>query len=483
MEPVHIALREGADLDGFRRAARDLIARKVSPQDVLWSTGEMPDLFAAPSFAAGPPIALPRGVAEMVEMVVCHRDPGRYALLYRLIWRVLRGERALLEVQTDPLVHRLAMMRKAIGRDLHKMHAFVRFRRLEEPGGGERFVSWFEPDHYIVEAVAGFFVNRFRGLIWSILTPVGSLHWNRQELTVGPPGNRAGAPEDDAFEEGWIHYYESTFNPARINPEMMRKEMPVRYWRNLPETRSIAKMIQEAPARVEEMIRQQAVPAIKRSPDKAVAAMSDQDPKNLEELNTLIAASEPMVCGGTRAVLGEGPIGASIALVGEQPGDQEDLQGHPFVGPAGRLLDEALAEAGLDRRHLYVTNAVKHFKFEQRGKRRMHQSPSVGEVKHYRWWLEKELDFVRPGLVVALGASAALALAGKPVAIIRERGPKLFGDRPGYVTVHPSYLLRLPDEAARQAAYQAFVDDLRRIAELGSGQVSRRRRAAAKAES
>ena len=140
--------------------------------------------------------------------------------------------------------------------------------------------------------------------------------------------------------------------------------------------------------------------------------MADAQPKTLKALNTLIAASKPLAPGATRAVLEEDPTGAAVAFVGEQPGDQEDRQGRPFVGPAGQLLDRAMGEAGLVRHHVYVTNAVKHFKFEQRGKRRIHQRPTAGEVKHYRWWLDQELELVHPRLVVALGATAVLALAG-----------------------------------------------------------------------
>ena len=139
--------------------------------------------------------------------------------------------------------------------------------------------------------------------------------------------------------------------------------------------------------------------------------------------------------------------------------------GRPFVGPAGRLLDRALAEAGIDRRAVYVTNAVKHFKFVQRGKRRLHQRPTAGEVKHYRWWLLKELELLKPRVIVALGATAAMALAGTRLSIARNRGETVFGGVTGYVTVHPSYLLRLKDDA-RQDAYAAFVDDLRCIARL-----------------
>ena len=206
----------------------------------------------------------------------------------------------------------------------------------------------------------------------------------------------------------------------------------------------------------------------KRDPEKAVAAMAEQDPKTLNALNRLIAAAEPLVPGADHAVPGEGPEGAAIAFVGEQPGDQEDREGRPFVGPAGRLLDQAMEEAGIDRKSVYVTNAVKHFKFEQRGKKRIHQKPTMGEVKRYRWWLMKELDFVQPRLVVALGGTAAAALAGKAVSVTKARGRADFDGRPGYITVHPSYLLRIPDEDSKQQAYQDFVRDLKRIHQIAA---------------
>lgn len=191
------------------------------------------------------------------------------------------------------------------------------------------------------------------------------------------------------------------------------------------------------------------------------------DPETLEALNETIRAAKPFVPGGARAVFGEGPIGARFAFVGEQPGDQEDLQGRPFVGPAGQLLDRALADAEIVRGDCYVTNAVKHFKFVQRGKRRIHQKPTAGEVRHYRWWLMKELEFVAPALVVALGSTAAYALAGRPIAVLKERGMTPFG----FVTVHPSMLLRIPDPAARQDAYRSFVGDLKQAKALADEQV------------
>ncbi|MCG5241413.1 UdgX family uracil-DNA binding protein [Azospirillum doebereinerae] len=468
-----VTLREGADLDGFRRAVRRLVARRAAPEDVVWSSGA-PSLFggdAEGESGDAPPVPLPRAVGALVETVVCHREPERHALLYRLIWRALAGERALLDQHADPLVHRLALLDKAVRRDIHKMHAFLRFREVPEPDGGARYVAWFEPDHFIVEAAAPFFVERFESMVWTILTPVGSLRWDRRSLMTGPPATRTERLADDSsapdrFAEGWRRYYESTFNPARVNPAAMRAEMPRKYWANLPETAAIPGLLRSAPTRVQAMIEAEAATPRRRMPDKAVAAMARQAPETLAELNRLIQRSEPLVPGATQAVLGEGPEGAAIAIVGEQPGDQEDAQGRPFVGPAGRLLSAALAEAGIDRGGVYLTNAVKHFKFVQRGGRRIHQSPTTGEVKHYRWWLRTELSFVRPRLVVALGATAALALSGRSVSVLRERGPMAFEGWDGFVTVHPSYLLRVPDGDGKRQAYADFVADLRRVAAL-----------------
>jgi DNA polymerase len=467
MAPLAIKLDPGADLDGFRSAVRRLIAADVPPENVIWS--DAGDLFGDDDKLPDPqPIALPRAIAELIRLDVCHKDSERYALLYQLIWRVRHGERALPEIASDPLVHRLGLMAKTIRRDIHKMHAFLRFRETRDPDGTERYIAWFEPEHFILEAAAPFFVTRFRNLVWSILTPLGALHWDRATLTAGPPAHRKDVPDRDPLEAAWRSYYESIFNPARVNPRAMLGHMPKKYWRNLPETQAVASLVQQAPERMRAMIEKETAMPSKRDPEKAVAAMGDQDPRTLKALNKLIAASEPLVPGADHAVLGEGPEGAEIAFVGEQPGDQEDRAGKPFVGPAGKLLNQAMEEAGIDRRHVYVTNAVKHFKFEQRGKRRIHQKPTMGEVKRYRWWLMKELDLVHPKLVVALGGTAAAALAGKAVSVTKARGKASFENRPGFITVHPSYLLRIPDADAKAEAYKEFVADLKKARALAA---------------
>jgi len=235
----------------------------------------------------------------------------------------------------------------------------------------------------------------------------------------------------------WNAYYASTFNPARLKIGMMVSEMPKKYWRNMPETALVPDLIAAAQRRESGMIANAAPPAHEDAA-KAIAALREE---------AAHCRRCPLWQPATQTVFGEGPVDARLMFVGEQPGDQEDMTGRPFVGPAGQLFDRALAEAGVDRDTAYVTNAVKHFKFVQRGKRRIHDKPNAGEISACRWWIDQERAIVRPALVVALGATAAQSLLGRGV------------------TVHPSYLLRLPDAERREAEYAAFVADLRRIGE------------------
>ncbi len=174
----------------------------------------------------------------------------------------------------------------------------------------------------------------------------------------------------------------------------------------------------------------------------------------------------PLYRNATQTVFGEGPARATLMLVGEQPGDQEDLAGHPFVGPAGKLLDRAMAEAGLDRKKVWLTNAVKHFKNEPRGKKRLHKRPNRYEVEVCRVWLRQEISLVKPQLILALGVTAAVALAGRAVVLSRERGKviELADGQRGMVTAHPSSILRMPDQEARHAAFAALVKDLKAAA-------------------
>jgi DNA polymerase len=418
------------------------------------------------------------------ELVICHAEPERFALLYTLLCRI-RGNPKALEDSADPLVRRLEAMAKEVRRDIHKMHAFVRFREVPEPDGGNdkgaegetRFVAWFEPDNHIVRHVAGFFMRRFAGMRWSILTPELSIHWDGEQLTESPGATKADAPAGDPIEETWKTYYASIFNPARLKVGAMLKEMPKKYWKNMPETALVAPLIAGAREREVAMVAasDRKLTDVEReglAHAEAVEARIEPGGNALAAWNAIL--EEAKACTrchlykpATQTVFGEGPLDAKIMFVGEQPGDQEDLAGRPFVGPAGQLFDRALGEAGVDRSQAYVTNAVKHFKFEARGKRRIHSKPEAPEIEACRWWIEQERVLIKPPVTVALGATAARSLFGRVLTISRVRGEpmELPDGGEAWVTVHPSFLLRLPDPEKKREEYARFVEDLARIGE------------------
>ncbi|WP_237216620.1 UdgX family uracil-DNA binding protein [Falsiroseomonas oryziterrae] len=470
-----------ADLGAWRSAARGLLGAGVPPEQAEWRVaGDAPGLFAGDAAppAATSPFHVPRAFVALAEIAIRHRDPERFALLYRVLWRLTHGEPALMQVATDADIVRLEAMAKAVRRDAHKMHAFLRFRQVETEAG-VRHVAWFEPEHHIEEAEAGFFVRRFAGLRWSIVTPRRTVHWDGQELRFGPGGRRQDVPPDDAVEPLWRAYYAAIFNPARLKPGAMRAEMPRKYWRNMPETAEIPRLIADAPRRAAEMVaRGASLPNPNPQKPRHLPPPSHVEP-DMDLLDTAADPKEALAAlarelagrndlpdfarRATQLVFGEGPPGAPLMFVGEQPGDEEDIQGRPFVGPAGRLLDRALAEAEVPRGETYVTNAVKHFKFEPRGKRRLHQSPDAGDIAYYRPFLLREIGIVGPRLLVALGATALRALAGKALPVMKTRGTLVEGPEglPVFTTVHPSFLLRVPDEEAQRREYARFVDDLR----------------------
>jgi uracil-DNA glycosylase len=253
----------------------------------------------------------------------------------------------------------------------------------------------------------------------------------------------------------------------------MMGHMPKKYWRNLPESELIPQLIAQAQDRTHDMIARPATTAQhKRRATAAPSLAKKRAPAtSLEAVREAAAHCRdcPLWKNATQTVFGEGTEHSKIVFVGEQPGDQEDLVGLPFVGPAGKLLNRALDDAGIDRRTTYVTNAVKHFKFEPRGKRRIHKKPSDLEIGACHQWIERELDLIQPELIVALGATAARSIFGRPTPIEKNRG-RVIKAREGdaghqadiLVTVHPSFLLRVPDED-RASAYERFVGDLKLI--------------------
>ena len=455
------------DFDAWRDTARALAAGDVPPDDVVWQVGDTPaDLFAVAAEESAPPppvgtLSVPRAFIDLARSVVMAAEPERFALLYTVLHR-LRREPKLMEDHADPLIRKLEVIAKNVRRDIHKMRAFLRFREVADDDGASRYVAWFEPDHHIVRANAAFFVNRFASMRWSILTPEVSLHWDGKALSEGPGASKGDAPDGDPTEEVWKTYYASIFNPARVKVGAMLKEMPRKYWKNMPETALVGQLIAGAQARESGMI-ETARATVGDNVQAAWNALRD-------EATTCTRCH--LYKHATQIVFGEGPVDAPLMFVGEQPGDQEDIAGRPFVGPAGQMFDKAMAEAGVDRSRAYVTNAVKHFKFEQRGKRRIHAKPGAGEIDACRWWIEQEQMLIKPKVTVALGATAARSLFGKVMTIGRERGRALQLPDGGeaWITVHPSYLLRLPDPAQAAEEYARFVEDLRvvggRLAEL-----------------
>jgi uracil-DNA glycosylase len=459
-----VTLAAQDDFEGWRDAARDLAEAGVPPSAIVWRVDGGPDdLFAtdAPQ-PKGASFAVPRAFIDLAKSVVCHSDPERFALLYAMLWK-LRTNRNAFEDRANPLVDRLERLAKEVRRDVHKMHAFVRFREIDD-----RFVAFFEPDHHIVRHTAGFFVRRFTNMRWSILTPELSIHWDGEALTAGPGATRSEAP-GDPLEAMWKTYYASIFNPARLKVGAMLKEMPKKYWRNMPETSLVQPLIAHARTRELEMIDRAAA---KTGLKHALEAERSIAPGGNLRASWEALFKEARGCTrcdlykhATQTVFGEGPLDASIMFVGEQPGDQEDLAGRPFVGPAGQVFDEALEKAGIPRSEVYVTNAVKHFKFEQKGKKRIHSKPNAGEIEACRWWIDQERSLIRPPLTVALGATAARSVLDRVVTISKVRGSPIPLAEGGecWVTVHPSFLLRIPEPERRVEERQKFFDDLKRI--------------------
>ena len=462
----------------WRTAARNLIVTETAPAEVYWSTrsaqlslfDNTPDE-TQPADEEYPKkqtnaLRVPPDFLEMARHVACHTSANRWDLLYRTLWRLTHGETHLLEITTDDEVHTLTQMRKAISGDVHKMKAFVRFRKVIDDLGLENFIAWHRPDHRIVRLAAPFFSRRFKAMNWVILTPHESVTWDQRQLHFGPGVPVTEAPDSDVLEDLWRTYYASIFNPARIKIARMKREMPVRHWATLPETKIIDELLREAPARVQLMI-----DSTTGFAETATAFISAE--RDMTSLR--LAAAGCKACDlhsiATQTVFGEGTMSSRIVMVGEQPGDQEDVTGKPFVGPAGELLNEALLQAGIDRSEVYITNVVKHFNFIERGKQRLHKKPSSRHIYACRPWLQAELNAIRPQVLVCLGATPAQALFGRDFKITQSRGIVRASEwcRRTVATWHPAAILRMPDRVRREQMHQQLVSDLQTTCQLGSG--------------
>jgi len=470
------SLDHETDFDGWRRAARDFRSAGVRPGEAIFRVGAGDSgLFdeVAPGLSEASAFSVPKAFVELAQNVILHRSEDRFDLMYRLLWR-LGEEPDLMRVGSDIDVADAFERAKNVSRASHKMKAFVRFR-LTEDEQGEAWVAWFEPAHRVVEKTAPFFARRFATMRWSILTPDGSAFWDTRDLTFGPPGTREMAPAEDEVEEFWKTYYASTFNPARLKTKTMQGEMPKRYWKNLPEAELIPQLVAQSSVRTEAMVAAsppQPNPRLAKTLSRITRDAAWEEgfiPSSLAELDQAVQGCRrcPLWRDATQGVCGEGPRQARLMVVGEQPGDHEDLAGRPFVGPAGQVLDAALLEAGIEREDVFVTNAVRHFKHEPRGKRRIHQTPTTSEITACRWWLDAERSLVKPRVILTLGATAALGVLNRKVAVTKERGQPIgLPDATALLTVHPSYLLRIPDRVAADAERGRFVDDLKKVRSL-----------------
>ncbi|MDB4976934.1 MAG: phage polymerase-related protein [Myxococcaceae bacterium] len=470
-----------SDFESFRRAARPLIASGVRPDALSWldPTAAQTSLFDhaeappsdLPGAASKPLFKVPRKYVEAAELAALVRADDRFALLYRVLFRLAHGEPHLLDDELDDDVHELLRRVKSVRHDEHRMHAFVRFRRTllqTELGPEEWFVAWYRPEHPILRLAAPFFERRFASMRWSILTPDESVSWDLTTLRYGPGVPRGEAPAEDELEELYRTYYRSTYNPARANLRLFRHHVPQAFQRDMPEltvlseltsTMAKAKTSRKSPGAHE--LAESAAPLVPAS-------------RNLGDLREAAAGCLACPLGGpaTQTVFGEGAKHAKVCLIGEQPGDEEDRKGHPFIGPAGKVLDRAMKEVGLDRPHVYLTNAVKHFNYRPLGKKRLHQKPEWKHIEACRPWLRAELEAVKPKVIVCLGATAAQSFLGRRFTVIKNRG-RVF-ETPWaeafVVTYHPSAILRMPSEEAREEAYAALVSDLQLVQRIVAGE-------------
>jgi uracil-DNA glycosylase len=431
-----VALANETDWDGWRKATRSLVLAGVPPQDVRWSVRSH-DEDGDPLREEQGSFGVSKALVSLAALAIQARDPGRFDLLYRLVWRANAGERVL-EMDADPEVRHAKGLAFAVRAEAHRMRTQIRYLPIEDDG--TRYLGWYEPAHFVLEANAQLIAKRYPDLAFSILTPAGGAHWDGGELRFSPGVARSAIKDDAALRSWWQAHGVGLLRHARTGTSVPPAEE-----------------LDEAP----------------RPPDRpalgpVVLPLAPDAP--LQE--AMHEASDCRRCDlwepATQTVFGEGPAHARVIFVGEQPGDQEDVIGRPFVGPAGQIMDRAMEEAGLDRRSVYITNAVKHFKFEPRGKRRIHKTPETPEIRACRFWLDVELVRLQPKLVVAMGGTAARAVLGRAVTITRERGRpiELSNGQAAFVTVHPSFLLRVPDEDAKAREYRAFVADLRKIMEL-----------------
>ncbi len=449
--------------DTWRKHARSLLEEKIHFNDVVWQAANCGSFFD--HVDAGPrkkhsDIKIPREFMEEAQFVSAFRDGSTWGLLYKLAFRIVYENKNLMELALDDDVLDFQRRLKLVSRDLHKMKAFVRFKEIKKDDQSF-YMAWHRPDHRVLKLSAPFFTDRFNGMNWSIFTEDESMSWINNKLEFGPGISQKDAEAFDETEELWKTYYASIFNPGRVKVKMMKSELPVRHWKTLPETELIDQLIAEAPARLDAFYESQRPSAMQWVPDHDVT---------LSELKTALPNCRACeICPkATAPIFGEGPMNAEIVFVGEQPGNDEDIAGSPFVGPAGKLLTEALSAAGINRRDVYLTNAVKAFKWKQHEGGRLHRNPTSNEISTCRPWLKKELEIIKPKILVCLGASAAQSVFGKMMKVGDSHG-QIFQTSFCETTIilsHPSAILRQTTNEDCEILHSQFVGDILALKQL-----------------
>lgn len=449
------------DFESWRAVARQLIAERVSPGEVRLLDCDQDSALWTAEFANGRSplvtntIMVPRHFIDLGRYVARHLNPQRWQLLYSALWR-LQQDRDLFKLESDNEIGTLRLMEQQVRRDVNRMQESMRFQRIERERK-EYLVAWHRPDYPIVELAAPFFAERFSAMRWSILTPYRSAYWEpaAKKLQFGKGVPRFTPPQTDELEELWLRASRSVFDPVHASAKAT--PIPPVVVQGISEAEFAPPLFKKAPERVQQPIAQ-----TQYSSSAALFLPNNTELPVLKEAVQRCQGCELHRCA-TQAVFGLGPVSARIVLVGEQPGNDEDLAGKPFVGPAGKLLDRALAEAGIERESVYITNAVKHFKFERRGIKRIHRTPEMKEITACRPWLEAELKAVKPEIIVCMGATAMKSLLNLQNMLMKHRG-QIF--RSPYaekviVTVHPSAILRVKDPMASEQLFQTLCRDLR----------------------
>lgn len=469
----------------WRAQARQALAAGLPPEAVTWTeqdvtpgtaSGQMgldlsapahPDARDGPVPAPSVHIGISPALSALLQDAARYRSPQRWAFLYRVLWRWSRGDRSVAS-PADEDGARLGAMAKAVGRARHDMLAYVRFHRRDATQPPE-YLAWYEPAHDVLADAAEHFSRRMGRSSWWIGTPQGCAHWDGSTLqVVRTPTDRPAIAGTDDVESLWLTYYKSIFNPARLNEAALRQHMPVRFWQGLPEGPLIPRMIADARNGARRVAQTSTVGEMKGKPiavDAQRAQPLREAPSSLDQCRRC-----PLWRHATQAVAGEGPQSARIVLVGEQPGDHEDLAGRAFVGPAGQVLDDALRQAGVARDSVYLTNAVKHFKWIAHGKRRLHKTPAQQEIEACGHWLEAELARVRPAVIVTLGATALGAVLGRKIRMRDAMAtPLRLGNAWVVPTWHPAYALRVDDAARREQIVRAIGQAIARGRDLADG--------------